>query len=68
MNWIRTILAEIYGLFVDDGLFAVVIAAWLLVVFLVLPMFVDREVQGAALISGLLVVLGESVLRRSRGR
>ncbi len=67
MNWIRTILAEIYGLFVDDGLFAVVIVAWLLVVFLVLPMFVSREVQGAVLIGGLLVALGESVLRRSRG-
>ena len=29
MNWIKTVLREIYGLFVDDPLFTLSILAWL---------------------------------------
>jgi hypothetical protein len=66
MQWIRTILEEIYGLFVDDGLFAVVIVLWLAIAFVVLPMFVGPALQGGLLIGGLLVALAESVLRKAR--
>ena len=34
MHWIKTILGELYGLFVDDGAFALAIVVWLAVAFL----------------------------------
>jgi hypothetical protein len=32
MSWIKTVLREVFGLFVDDGSFAIAILAWLLLV------------------------------------
>ena len=32
MRWLQRILSEIWGLFVDDGIFAVSILVWLVVV------------------------------------
>ncbi|WP_187290845.1 hypothetical protein [Hyphomicrobium denitrificans] len=37
MRWLKTIVAEIFGLFVDDGAFALAIIVWLGAVWLVLP-------------------------------
>jgi hypothetical protein len=37
MRWLKTILAEIFGLFVDDGRFAFTIIVWLGVIWLGLP-------------------------------
>ena len=66
MSWIKTILEEIWGLFVDDGKFALVIVVWLLVAWKLLPLFVSPPVQGLLLVLGLLAALGESALRKAR--
>ena len=39
MLWLRSILTEIWGLFVDDGRFALAILVWLAACWLVLPRF-----------------------------
>ena len=69
MKWLRTILREILGLFVDDGSFAVAIVVWLLVVRLVVAhvAFVARW-SGFLLFGGLAVMLAESALRFARRR
>jgi hypothetical protein len=58
--------AEVYGLFVDDGSFALAIVVWLFMVFYVsrhfaFPAYVRAPVLGA----GLLLILLESVVRRA---
>ena len=37
MGWIRTVWDEVFGLFVDDGSYAVAILAWIVVAGLALP-------------------------------
>ncbi len=69
MGWLKSIAREIYGLFVDDGSFAVAILAWLVVCIVAL----SREAAGAwwsgpALFAGFAVILIESVLRFARQR
>ena len=67
MSWIRTILREIFGLFVDDGSFAVLILAWLGIVLLVSPhLNVPSAWEGAILFGGLALILTESVTRRAK--
>jgi hypothetical protein len=67
MPWLRSILAEIWGLFVDDGSFALAILVWLAVCWLALPHFgVLPEWKGPILFTGLAIVLVESALRRAR--
>ena len=67
MSSFKTIVAEILGLFVDDGSFALAIVVWLGLAGLCLP-----RVQalgpwaGALLFAGLAGVLVESVMRRAR--
>lgn len=67
MSTLRTILAELYGLFVDDGRFALVILVWLLVCWLVLPHLLSPAWLGIVLVGGLLAALAESSWRRARG-
>lgn len=67
MGWIRTVLREGLGLFVDDGSFAVAILAWLLLVWLVLPRLgVEAVWTGIILFAGLALILVESATRRAR--
>lgn len=67
MTWIRAIAAELFGLFVDDGTFALAILAWLAVCGLALPRVgVGPEAQGVLLFAGLAAVLVESAARRAR--
>ena len=67
MSWLRTVLAELWGLFVDDGRDALAIMAWLLLAWLVLPLLHLGGGWGAALFAaGLMVLFVENVLRRSR--
>ncbi|OJY59026.1 MAG: hypothetical protein BGP10_08875 [Rhodanobacter sp. 68-29] len=67
MKWLRTMLAELWGLFVDDGLYAFAIVAWLLLAWLALPLLDLGGVWNAlVLATGLLAILVESVLRRAR--
>jgi hypothetical protein len=69
MSWLQSIAQEIYGLFVDDGSFAIAILLWLAAVVLVLPRFAQgARWEGPAFFVGLAVILVESVLRFSRRR
>ena len=67
MTWLTTILREIFGLFVDDGAFAVTILVWLAVVALVPPRLgLDPSWTAVLLFAGLAVILIESATRRAR--
>lgn len=67
MGALRAIIAEGCRLFVDDGTFALAIAAWLLVVWLVLPRLgLGPGWAGLVLFAGLAAILIESVARAAR--
>jgi len=67
MAWLKTILHEAYGLFVDDGSFAVAILLWLLVNWQVLPRLdLPPAWGGPILFAGLALILLESAARRAR--
>ena len=67
MRWIGTVLREIFGLFVDDGSFAVAILVWLAIMWLVLPHLAVPAVWGGpVLFVGLALILLESATRRAR--
>lgn len=67
MSWLKTILREIYGLFVDDGSFAIAILIWLGLVWFALPRLSWGNAWNAIILAvGLLAILIESVLRRAR--
>jgi len=69
MNWLRSVLREVFGLFVDDGSFAAAILVWLLFAVFVLPHLAPAaHWTGPVLFAGLAVILIESALRFSRGR
>ncbi|NGX97343.1 MAG: hypothetical protein G4V63_19705 [Candidatus Afipia apatlaquensis] len=64
MRWFKTIILELYGLFVDDGSFAITIVVWLGVAWLVLPWLIPGSAWGVAILfAGLAVVLTEMVWR-----
>ncbi len=66
MRWLKPILHEIYGLFVDDGSFAVAILVWLAIATVILPrVALPAGVKAPVLFAGLLLILLESTLRRS---
>ena len=69
MQWFRTIFREIFGLFVDDGSFAIAILVWLGVLWLLLPRlgFFSRW-NGLILFAGLGLILVESAMRYARKR
>jgi len=67
MRWIKSIARELYGLFVDDGSFAIAILVWLgLAVADVPRAAAGARWAGPALFAGLAVILIESVLRFAR--
>jgi hypothetical protein len=67
MQWPKTLAAELFGLFVDDGNFAVAIIVWLGVTwFLAEHVLARSQWTGAVLFVGLALILLESTLRRSR--
>ncbi len=67
MSWIKTVAAELFGLFVDDATFAVTILAWLLAVWLVVPRLgVPPTSSPLVLFGGLAIILVESAVRRAR--
>jgi hypothetical protein len=67
MRWIKSIVREIYGLFVDDGSFAGAIVVWLVLCVILLPrMTAGARWTGPALFVGLVAILIESVLRFAR--
>jgi hypothetical protein len=79
MKWIRTVMREIYGLFVDDLRFTVSILAWLGVAWLGVAWFGAAEaarmqpgrlpwLPAVLLFTGLGGILMESALRFARRR
>ena len=67
MRWLKSILREILGLFVDDGSFALAILIWLGTLWAVLPrLHLGRDSDGAILFAGLALILIESAWRRAR--
>jgi hypothetical protein len=67
MSWLKTIILEIYGLFVDDGIYALAIVAWLAIAALVLPrLAIPASADALILFAGLLLIVFESALRRAR--
>lgn len=66
MRWLKSVLAELWGLFVDDGRYALTIVSWLLLTWLLLPLLrVGGGWNAIILFAGLLLILLESVLRRA---
>lgn len=67
MQWFRTIFHEIFGLFVDDGSFAISILAWLGIVWSLLRhLGVFSWWNGLVLVVGLACILAENTLRYAR--
>jgi len=67
MNWLKSIFREIFGLFVDDGSFAVAILLWLAVVRWATPRLnIPTGITGVILFAGLALILAESATRYSR--
>lgn len=67
MRWIKTAVAEFWGLFVDDGRYALAIIVWLAVVWLVLPRLGFSSGWNAIILCvGLLLILLEGSLRGAR--
>jgi hypothetical protein len=67
MKVVQTALREIYGLFVDDGSYALAILFWLLIVGLVFPRLPGGgSWRGPLLFLGLIVLLLENVRRSAR--
>ncbi len=67
MTWIRTVTREIFGLFVDDGNFALLILLWLaFAVFLVPYLWLAPKARGFVLFAGLAALLLVSTVRYAR--
>jgi hypothetical protein len=67
MGWIRAVAREIYGLFVDDGAFALLILLWLAIVWQGLPRLgFPPQWTGALLFAGLALLLVGSAMRYAR--
>lgn len=67
MSWIRSVVREVVGLFVDDGSFAVAVLVWLALAGFVLPRVrVGGHAVGVILFVGLGLILLESVMRFSK--
>jgi hypothetical protein len=67
MRWLRTVVRELYGLFVDDGRFALTVVIWLCVCWLILPRVAASTFwPGMLLFAGLAAILVESASRRAR--
>jgi hypothetical protein len=66
MTTIKTIFRELFGLFVDDGSFAVAILALLAVVaLLVHAALLDMDQAAVLLVAGNIMVLVESIVRKT---
>ena len=67
MKWLKNILREVFGLFVDDGSFALAILIWLAVVRWATPhLNIPSRATGIILFAGLALILTESAARYSR--
>jgi hypothetical protein len=65
MTWLRTILQEVWGLFVDDGLFALSILIWLVVGWILPRLGLPPVLTCVLFAAGLAALLTTSALRRA---
>jgi hypothetical protein len=69
MGWVKSVVREVFGLFVDDGSFAIAIVFWIALAVGLLPRFAPNALwTGPALFAGLAATLIASVLRFVRQR
>lgn len=69
MTWLKTILDEGYGLFVDDGSFAAAILLWIAATRVISwASIVPGEWSGVLLFAGLALILLWSTTSRARRR
>ena len=68
MNWIRNILREVIGLFVDDSSFAALIALWIALLWVGRHYLRGGMGSGAILFLGLGLILIGSVVRFAKRR
>jgi hypothetical protein len=69
MTWIKTILREVYGLFVDDLKFALAIIFWIALVRLIFPhISITPAWRGFILFAGLALILAENAALYARSR
>ena len=67
MNALQTVVRELVGLFIEDRLFALAIAAWLLVAAALAALALGTpEIRGLVLFLGLAAVLVGGVARGAR--
>lgn len=66
MQWIKNIFREVFGLFVDDGSFALAVLGWIGLVWFLCQRLHWAIPGGVVLFAGLGCVLIESVVRFSR--
>ena len=67
MSWLGAVWREIFGLFVDNGRFALSIIVWLVLTGLLLPAIgLAARWAGLILFAGLAAILLDSVIRRAR--
>jgi hypothetical protein len=67
MNWLKTILREVLGLFVDDATFALAILLWLLMVKMITPhLGIPARWTAIILFAGLALILAESTIRYAK--
>lgn len=66
MGWIKTVVWEVWGLFVDDIPFAVAILVWLAIIaFAFTRTSLPSNLGGPILFLGIAVILFESALRKA---
>ncbi len=69
MSWLRTIGAELVGLFVDDGSLAISVLVWIALCWAVLPRLgLPPLLPPLILFAGLALILVENTLRGARRR
>lgn len=66
MNGMVQVLKEIWGLFVEDGSYAIAILVWTAIVVFLLTLIVPDVWRGPCLFLGLIAVLIENVTRSAR--
>lgn len=67
MNWIKMIATEVFGLFVDDLSYALVILAWVVIAGLVLPhLGIPTVAEGPVFFLGFLVLLAAGAVHKAR--
>ena len=67
MRWLKSVIHELLGLFVDDGRFAISILVWLALTVVILSRISSNSPwSGPVLLAGLALILIESTLRFTR--